>query len=124
MEAVTEHSPDAMHYTPDADGSGPAVPDPVAGLDPAEAKRVLAAAEQIDPDALADALDDDECAECAAEFTPTVEREFWCSEQCQRAWQLGQVDDPRGVDTASAERRARERVPFAAWFLRRQLALE
>lgn len=55
-------SADALHYSAAADGAplSEAVPDPVAHLAPAEAARVLVLAEEIDADALAAALGDDD----------------------------------------------------------------
>lgn len=57
----THHSPDAMHWTPEPDTAGTdtteTVTDPVAGLDPDTAARVLEAAAQIDPVALLAAIE-------------------------------------------------------------------
>lgn len=120
-----EHSPDAMHYSAEADGApvGETVPDPVAHLEPAEAARVLGLAEGIDAEALAEALggdgdgDEEECAKCSAKFTPSVLREHWCSEACQRAWQHAQVNEPDAVYFAgSAERQDRAMRGVAALF--------
>lgn len=110
-------SADAMHYSAAAADAevGPLASDPVAGVEPAAAVRILTAAEQIDAEALGAAIDGDEgptetCSQCSASFAVSVLREFWCSEACQRAWQAAQVHEPQQVYFAgSAERFARAR---------------
>lgn len=70
------------------------------------------------------------CDECKAPFDPDANLaageppEFWCSTKCQRAWQLRQVDDARGVELAGVAERIAERTPFATALLRRQFALD
>lgn len=121
-------SADAMHYSAAAAGTptGETVPDPVAGLAPAAAARILAAAEQIDAEALSAALGDDgeaadECSQCSAQFRPSVLREFWCSEACERRWRECQVDRPRQVYFACADERVERSRRAASLVLKRRL---
>lgn len=69
------------------------------------------------------------CEECAAAFDPDANLaageppEFWCSNACQRAWQLQQVDDAPAVELAGVDARIAERAAFAYELLRHQFAL-
>lgn len=69
----------------------------------------------------------DACEECGVLFDPDANLaagepfEFWCSSQCQRAWNLRQVDRAEEVDMASVRERARQRAPFAYRFALWQL---
>lgn len=69
----------------------------------------------------------DTCDECGARFDPDQNLkagrpfEFWCSNECQRAWQLRQVDGAGEVDMSGALEEAHERAKFAHQLMRWQL---